>query len=162
MANIPGYKGDTGVVFQRDEGDKRWLYVYNGTASAVTNGDVYQVSYVDDATGVFPKLLAIASDAVAHCIIGVVENSAEDKATIAAAEWGWVQVRGYCIKVTTGASVTDEHTVEAKANAAGVASTEAGSAVTANSFAINKGTITGASNGPMYLLGRENVVIAAS
>jgi hypothetical protein len=161
MANIPGYKLDAGANFVREQGDKRWLYVYNGTGAAVTNGAVYQVSFFDDVDTYFPKLLAPATDAIAHAIIGVVENSAEGKSTIDSDEWGWVQVRGYCATVTNTGGATDEYSLEVTDGTVAAAN-DANGTLSANSFAICKETKTTGLSGGAYLLGRENVIIAAS
>lgn len=155
-----GYQGGNAVGIV-DDGYSRYLKVYNGTGSAVSEGAVYVVSFADDTDGYFPKLLAAATGGSQTVMVGVVCNYLNSGATIASDAWGWVQTRGYCEKVTVASGgVTDGDTLEL-INATAVGTTEGAATVTVNSFAIAKETIGTSGTGGVFLLGNL-VTIAAS
>lgn len=151
--NISGYQGATGVaaVIQGASGEE-FILVYNGTASTVyTNGDAYNVSFANDATGVYPILATPATDSVGTTVVGIVNNTPLGSTTIAAGAWGYVQVAGYCEAITgDGSAITIGHGLKC-GNSAIVATDEGTATLTAKSFAIAK--TTGAASAGVQVAG---------
>jgi len=108
-----------------------------------------------------PTVSTPATTSVAK-VVGVVNNAKADKTTIADAEWGWVQTKGYCpaiTKTTATNPVAIDDYLKAM-NGVKTAATDGTSGATAwsaKTFAIAKsavasgvaGTVTG------FLFGRE-------
>ena len=97
---IPNYQGgaSSGHVFYQDA-QNAWIGVYNNTGSAISNGAIKELTFNIDVTDtanpvLLPVMIAPATEAVAVCIIGVVDNSIIGQETIPDATWGWLKVRG--------------------------------------------------------------------
>jgi hypothetical protein len=138
--NVPNYQGaEDGQEIIRD-GFNVYVKVYNDLTAAVTNGDVYFLSYEKDADSldpsVRPTLVACATTTTTgfqH--IAVVNNKPLGKGTIADQEYGYVQIRGYCPDVkTTTATEAAENFIQGT-NGTQAATTDS-TAKTLDSFAI--------------------------
>lgn len=116
---------------------KQHIKVYNDLGAAVNNGDVYFLDWKRDAdslaTAARPTLVACATTAVQRQVV-IVENSPLGKDSIADQALGYVQIRGYCPKIATAATVAIDDYLEA-VNATAV-SADDGTTQTADSFAI--------------------------
>jgi hypothetical protein len=139
-----------------------WLKVYNGTGAAVLNGAVFEVSFLDDTDGVYPKLLAPTENAAAVTLIGVVANhKLRGQTGIGSDEWGFVQIKGYCPEIkAVAAGMTDEHFLEVTAAVPATATSD-GTSRTTKSFGIAKEAAAANALFGGWLFG-DLVVIAAS
>jgi hypothetical protein len=109
-ASQDGYQGGLGVIDFLPGGDgEKFVKVYNDTGAAVTNGDLFFLSYAKDADTLSPSarptLDACATSAVYRHIV-VINNAPLRGATIADAAWGYAQVMGYCPKVACAATIS--------------------------------------------------------
>lgn len=154
-SSVNGYQGGNAVGMVGEDFDQ-FIKVFN-TGTALSEGAVYNVDLADDADGYYPKPTAIATDTVGRTLVGVVINDVTGKAGIAADTWGWVQIRGYCAKVNTNTDATDGNTLKTT-NATAYATDEAGTTLTAKSFAIAKSSVTGAGSVSALLLGDKVTV----
>jgi hypothetical protein len=137
-ASQGGYRNGLGVIDWLPGADgELFVKVYNDRAAALTNGDVYFLSYLSDIDSLTvvgrPTLDPCATSAVYRQVV-VVNNAPLNKATIADAEWGYVQVRGYCPKVAVASDVdTIDYYIQA---ADGTAIAVKDSSMSNDSFAI--------------------------
>jgi hypothetical protein len=138
---ISGYEGQAGAFDVIEGNGMEFIKVYNDLGSAISNGAVYAVEYLDDADSkspsAFPTLVLASTQSAALLKIGVVNNTPLGKATIADQAWGYVQTKGYCETVLAdGVGVTDEHYIEVL-NGVAVA-TDDGTSRTIKSFGLAK------------------------
>lgn len=128
IGDTPGYRGPQNPEVL-DEGYDRYILVYNGTGSAVSDGDNF---FLGCSSTYGLQLEAVANVAVKRELI-VVCNTRLGLATIASGAYGFVQKRGYCLKVSTAAILVDRFI--GGGNAVKVANDE-GATQTVNSFGI--------------------------
>jgi hypothetical protein len=102
--NVSGYQGKGVEVVSN--GSEVFVKIY--TASALSEGAVYQLTYKYDSTiGLYAGVVASATVATATAIVCVVQNHLKGVSGIAAAKWGFVQIAGvveYCTTVGTTAA----------------------------------------------------------
>lgn len=78
-----------------DVDGKVYVKVYNNSGGALTNGAIKCVVPMwITALGAILVPIAVASNATASNIIGIVDNSVENQDNIAIASYGWVQIEG--------------------------------------------------------------------
>jgi hypothetical protein len=133
-----GYEGGVGVYDWLSGGDgELYLKVFNDIGSALTNGDVYFLSWAKDTTvGTYrPTLDACATSATVFRQVVVVNNAPLRAATIADDAWGYVQVRGYCPVIAVTASVSAGELYLQAVTGTAIAATD-GASVTNDSFGI--------------------------
>jgi hypothetical protein len=114
-ASQDGYENGLGVIDWLPGSDgELFVKIYNDRGAALTNGDVYFLSYLSDADSLTvtgrPTLDPCATTAVYRQVV-IVNNAPLNLATIADATWGYVQVRGYCPKVavTSGVDTAEQY-----------------------------------------------------
>lgn len=145
IGNITGYEGAlrAAVEYLEVDGDL-FIKVYNDTGAAVNDGDVYMLSFLKDADSSdgrnVPTLDAAATTAIYRQFV-VVQNFPRKLSTIADADWGFVQVRGYCRKVKAAATVVAEDFLQGT-NATAEAADD-GTSYTTDSFGIAKTAVSG-------------------
>lgn len=133
--------------------------IYNDSASALTNGEGYFLSFIPTTTaGYYPTVAAWATTTAVRQKVVVVNNAISGKATIPAYSWGYVQYQGYCPKVIMTASIAAKVFLQG-ANAVSTAVSD-GAALTADSFAITLTTDAVAAAGytDCLLLGRDAAI----
>lgn len=161
VAAIPDYQGALGVLDVVESGSgEKYIKVYNDTGSAVTNGDVYFLSYEKDADSLSPSarptLEAMATTSVYRQIV-VVNNVLLGATTIADQAWGYVQIAGYCPDVNTDVtSVAIDRYLQGKNSAATAA--DDGTTITTDSFAITVGAIFSTSHIAALLFGERTII----
>jgi hypothetical protein len=135
--NATGYQGAAGVIEMIGGDFDQFIKVYNDIGAAVTNGDCYFLDFVRDADSMTvaarPTMEATATSAVYRQIV-VVNNMPLGKTTIADKEWGYVQIRGYCPKVST-VTASDIDRFLQGTNASTLAADD-GTTITTDSFGI--------------------------
>jgi hypothetical protein len=153
--NYQGAIGTGGELIQI--GFEKFIKVYNDTAGTISNGAVYFLSWLKDADSLSPSarptLDALATSAIYRQVV-VVNNTLNSGAgTILDANWGFVQVRGYCPDVNTDVtSVAIDRFLQGK-NATATAADD-GTAYTIDSFAITVGAIFSTSHIEATLFGQ--------
>lgn len=151
------YEGGKSLEVLRTADGSIFYKIYNDSASALSNGASYFLSFIPTSTaGAYPTVAACASAAVAQKVV-VVNNAQSGKTTIPAYSWGYVQYRGYCPKVLCTANLAAKEFIQA---ADGVAvAVDDGTSVTADSFAILLTTTASAvAYTDAMLLGRESLI----
>jgi hypothetical protein len=138
-ASQDGYQGGLGIIDFLPGGDgEKFVKVYNDTGSAVTNGDLFFLSYSRDSESLTvalrPTLDACATSSVWRHIV-VVNNAPLRGATIAADAWGYVQLMGYCPKVACAATIAIDDFL-AGSNSTPAIAADDGTTITNASFAI--------------------------
>jgi len=137
IGNMKNYQGSLGALDVIDDGFNKWIKVYNDLGSAVNNGDVYFLDFKRDADSravpAYPTLEATATSAVYRQVV-VVDNSPLGLTSIADADFGYVQVAGYCAKVAVAAGVNAADRFIQGANASAVGADD-GTSITTDSFA---------------------------
>ena len=157
--SVEGYRGALGAYPVIRNGFDKFILVYNDTGAAVTNGDLYHISYEKDADSLSPSarptLTACATTSV-YQHIGVVNNSPLGASTIADQAWGYVQVRGYCpdVKCTTATQAIDTYIQGTNGTQA---ATNDGSSRTTDSFAIMLAAAV-ANHGPCLMFGDTCII----
>jgi hypothetical protein len=105
---INDYQGAKGAIDVVERDFNKFIKVYNDLGSAVTNGDVYHLSYERDADSLTvagrPTLVACATTSVPRQTV-VVNNTILGESTIADQAWGYVQIQGYCPKIKVASTV---------------------------------------------------------
>jgi hypothetical protein len=161
---IPNYQGavDGGEIIR--DGLNEFRKVYNDIGAAVTNGDVYVLSYEKDADSLSPSarptLTAVPASSAIYQHIAVVNNAMNGKDTIADGEWGWVQTAGHCPDVNSDAagSIAVDRYVEAKKSTAVVI--DSGTARTVYTFAILTSAVFSTTHFEAFLFGDRALVQA--
>lgn len=161
MSGVPNYRGALGALAKINGGNGEvYQLVYNDTGSAITNGDVYFLSYLKDADSLTvsarPTLDTPATTSVYRQIV-VVNNTPLGLSTIADAAWGYVQISGYCPDVNTDVtSVAIDRFLQGKNTA--VLAADDGTSYTTDSFAITVGAIFSTSHIEAILFGVRTVI----
>lgn len=162
--SVPNYQGALGSVEIVENGHDLFVKVYNDTGAAVTNGDVFILSYEKDADSLSPSarptLTAVPASSAIYQHIAVVNNARKGKTTIADQEWGWVQIRGYCPALNTDAagSIAADRYVEAKKSTA--VATDSGTARTVYTFAVLIGDVYSTTYFAAFLFGDRALIQA--
>ena len=162
MPNGPfaGYEGQLGAADRIEEGNIVRQKVYNDTGAAITNGDVYFLSWLKDADSLSPSarptLDALATTAIYRQVC-VVDNQPNGLTTIADAAWGYVTTRGYCPYINTDVTtVAIDRFLQGK-NATATAADD-GTTITTDSFAITVGAIFSTSHIAGILFGDRTLI----
>jgi hypothetical protein len=160
FGEVQNYQGALGAIDMIGASHDIFIKVYNDIGSAITNGDVYFLSYLKDADSLTvsarPTLDALATTAVYRQVV-VVNNSALGKATIADQDYGYVQVKGYCPDVNTDVtSVAIDRFLQGK-NATATAADD-GTTITTDSFAITVAAIANTSHIAAILFGQRTLI----
>ncbi len=158
VSDYQGARGTGGEIIRA--GFEEYIKIYNDLAAAVTNGDVYFLSWLKDADSLSPSarptLDALATTAIYRSIV-VVNNHIRGASTIADTEWGYVQYRGQCEDVNTDVtSVAIDRFLQGK-NATATAADD-GTSYTTDSFAITTNAIFSTSHIPAVLFGERTLI----
>ena len=135
---VTNYRNATGIMPEFSDSDgNTYVYVYNDTGAAISNGDVYMLGYAADADSLSPSafntLDACATTAIYRQMV-VVNNLPLGKTTIADQEYGYVQKKGYIPKVKVAATIAIGDYIQG-ANASQEAADD-GTTITTDSFGV--------------------------
>lgn len=131
------YEGAKGSFEFFENGFDQFIKAYNDTGAAVTNGDVYFLSFLKDADSLSPSArptLDAAATTTVYRQVVIVNNAPKGLDTIADTAWGYVQIRGYCPKVKAASTVAIDDFLQGT-NATQEAADD-GTTITADSFGI--------------------------
>ena len=165
VGNIGNYASSYGAPEIIGGNGEKWLLIFNDTGAAITNGTAYVIKYTNDTinTAYFPGVATPATLAGQISLVGIVDNSILGQSTIAAAAWGYVQVKGFCNSALTAVTTADYLLRVINAGTTLVVESSP-TTVTTSTVGIYKGVGTGntsGTSGQVYLYGNP-VVIAAS
>lgn len=159
VGNISDYQGKGIEVVTT--GSETFVKIY--TASALSEGVVYQLTFAYDSTiGLYAGVIAAATVATATAVICVVQNFLKGKSGIAAAAWGFVQIAGVCEYCATSGTVAANDQLEVITTGAALIDqgTNGGAAISVNTCAIAISNVT-TNVWKVFLLGKQ-VAIAGS
>ena len=157
--NVSAYQGKGIEVVQN--GSEVFVKVY--TTSALTDGVVYQLTYIYDSTiGIYAQVVGAATIATNNAIVCVVQNALKGRSGIAANSWGFVQVAGVCEYCATSGSVAANDQLEVINGGAALIDQGAngGAALGSNACALAISNVT-TNVWKVFLFGKQ-VVIAGS
>jgi hypothetical protein len=177
MGAIPNYQGGANCANMEEvKGSDGQIYVkiYNDTGAALSNGAIYELSWEVDATDTSNPIIrtilkAPATEAVSVVQIAVVDNTPLGKTTIAAAEYGFVCIKGFTYALvdgTTDVAAGDQLEVlnagTAFIQAAAATAGDAGTIIDETcAIAMEAYTSATPANKMVFMLGKQTVVKAA-
>jgi hypothetical protein len=103
LGNYPGH----GIpVIETAEGG-RFIYIYNNTASAISNGAIYEMGTLVDYTDtdnplIYAYPVAPATNDTPTNVVMVIDNNILDQSTIAAYGYGYACIRGVTTALVDG------------------------------------------------------------
>jgi hypothetical protein len=138
LGEVQDYQGALGAIDMVGASHDIFSKIYNDTGAAITNGAVYWLSYEKDADSLTvsarPTLDVPASAGGVYRQVVVVNNGPLGKTTIADADWGYVQIKGFCPDVACAGAVAIDHFLQCTDSAA--TATDDGASITVDSFGI--------------------------